>query len=70
MLTNKIETKEQLEERLKKHDWYFEYCDDHSKWSKGNADLKQINKALNELCEEQEAKDLYNKYCPKDFRRE
>ena len=32
----------QLEAALKRHDWYYDYSDDHRVWSSGNANWKLI----------------------------
>lgn len=32
-----------LELRLKEHDAYFDYSDDHNAWHRGNEQLKEIN---------------------------
>ncbi len=44
---------------LEKHDWYFNYSDDHRVWSNGNSNLKRLQK-LSMLSEKH--RDLYEAY--------
>lgn len=39
----------ELEVLLKKHDKYYDYSDDHSVWSKGNAEWKSIQSLSTQL---------------------
>lgn len=53
-----------LEQALRRHDWWYEYSDDHSLYSRGRAERDQINwmiRALESAGQHQEAKDLYSK---------
>jgi hypothetical protein len=52
-------TREQFEELLKRHDWYYEATDDMSKYVKGHAMHQHLLKLLS-LYPEYE--DLYEKY--------
>lgn len=45
---------EHFETMLNRHDWYFEYSDDHSVWSRGASEEDAIGYARSEL----------NKLCP------
>lgn len=41
--------RELVEQRIKKHDWYYEYADDLKTWSKGRAERNQIIMDLRRL---------------------
>ena len=52
---------EEYTELLKKHDWYYDYSDDHSVYERG---YRQRNK-LHQLAEEIDRDyELYNQYAP------
>jgi hypothetical protein len=56
-----------LEQKLKSHDWYYYMSDDNRAYSKGSAqqsEIRKIIKDLESMGQGQEAKDLYNKYAP------
>lgn len=56
-----------LEQKLKSHDWYYYMSDDNRSYSKGSAqqsEIRKIIKDLESIGQGQEAKDLYNKYAP------
>jgi hypothetical protein len=36
-------TKEEYIELLKKHDWYYEFSDDHRVWAAGHASAKHLS---------------------------
>lgn len=62
-------TPEQLalyQQRLRTHDWSFEYSDDHSVWQRGRA-------ALGELQQLQKRVDpdfaIWNQFAPSDYQR-
>ena len=38
-----------LMERLQKHDWYYEYSDDHRVWKRGRNDTKKLRALLADL---------------------
>lgn len=53
-----------LERALRTHDWWYEYSDDHSLYSRGRAERDKINwmiRALESAGQQAEAKDLYKK---------
>jgi hypothetical protein len=64
------ETKELLEEYenlCKNRDWYFYYSDDHSVWSRGQANLDRciyIVNYLKQLGLKDKTVEIYNKYAP------
>lgn len=41
-------------DQLNRHDWYYEYSDDHSVWQRGGAELGRL-KALSDLTPEHRA---------------
>jgi hypothetical protein len=54
-------------DRLKYHDWYYDYSDDHRVWSRGDQDNRwiQSEKAyLNSMGLEQQTQALWEQYCP------
>jgi hypothetical protein len=56
-----------LEQKLKSHDWYYYMSDDNRAYSKGStqqSEIRKIIKDLESMGQGQEAKDLYNKYAP------
>ena len=56
----------EFEERLKGHDWFYYYSDDHSVYLRGqNADYRLVM-MFNELSEvdEKRATELWNAHCP------
>ena len=58
---------EDFEELLKKHDWYYDYSDDHRIWQRGRDMADVIRMARQSLTEQGfdiEAQELYNRYCP------
>jgi hypothetical protein len=58
--------RQQLENLLKQHDWYYAWSDDSRVFKAGNAVQNQINSLIDQLG--QEGKDLYNKYVPSDMK--
>lgn len=50
---------------LKKHDWYFEWSDDHRMWQAGNAQLKALREAQRQL---DPLGTVWNANCPQDCR--
>jgi hypothetical protein len=56
----------ELETRLKSHDWYCDFSDDHSVWSSGEASRKKILTLITQVNPEQ-ARELWAKYAPKGF---
>lgn len=59
---------QELEDKLKSHDWTYEYSDDNRSYLNGQVQLIAINKLIKQLPEE-EAKELYNKYAPDMFKK-
>lgn len=56
-----------FEKRLKYHDWYYEYSDDHSVWRAGCKEQNEIRQMMEELKRVEmgdEAQGLYDYYCP------
>ena len=41
---------EYLENLLSKHDWYYEYSDDHRAWSKGRDQAEEIRRQSDICC--------------------
>lgn len=57
-----------LEKILKKHDWYFDYSDDHRVWQRGRDERDEIRRQMDICCGlglDKIANELYNKYSPK-----
>lgn len=57
-----------LEELCYRHDWYYDYSDDHRVWSRGSAKRKEIQswikKCYNLGAHEEEVKEIVSKYAP------
>ena len=56
-----------LEQKLKSHDWFYMMSDDNRAYTNGSAqqsEIRKIIKDLESMGKGQEAKDLYNKYAP------
>jgi hypothetical protein len=56
-----------LEQKLKTHDWFYMMSDDNRAYTNGSAqqsEIRKIIKNLESLGYSQDAKDLYNKYAP------
>lgn len=51
-------------ERLKHHDWFYDYTDDHRVWTLGRKDRDAINCARERY---DTGYDLWNQYCPEMF---
>ena len=58
-----------LEELCYKHDWYYDYSDDHWVWTQGNTQYKEIqfwiNKCYNLGVHAEVVKEVISKYAPK-----
>ena len=59
-----------LERLLQFHDWYYDYSDDHSVWSRGQRENDAINAEQHRLIHEvkvpiEEILELTHKYAPK-----
>lgn len=48
---------------LQKHDWYFEYSDDHNVWKKGNEAAKKLRAAQTQL---DPLGTIWNQHAPRD----
>lgn len=56
----------QLEELCNKHDWYYQYSDDHSVWIRGNEswnNIAKLAKKCNDVGLYEEALKIIDKYC-------
>ena len=56
-----------LEELVRKHDWYFDYSDDHSVWKRGRDVQDEIRRQMDICCGlglSHLAEEIYNKHCP------
>lgn len=56
-----------LEQVLKKHDWYFDYSDDHRVWERGRNEREEIRRQMDICCGlglDTVANELYKKYSP------
>lgn len=60
---------EALENKCRTHDWYYNYSDDHRKWSRGFDQYREINAILEKLSHSREALEIYNKHAPERFKR-
>jgi len=60
--------RKKLKEMLKHHDWYYNYSDDFSWYSKGKDELDAIHKIIRNAGDKQnEAIALYNSECPEGY---
>lgn len=62
---------EYLENILSKHDWFYDYSDDHRAWSKGRDQADEIRRQVDICCGlglSAEAQELINTYNPFDPR--
>jgi len=62
---------ELLEMKVKSHDWYYQYSDDHRMWVRGKDQRHVIDNMMKELFAEgleAEAVEIYNANCPDDYR--
>lgn len=60
---------EMFDAMCKGHDWYYQYSDDHSVWTRGrDAESKMLGKkrALHQMGLGESAEQIYNTYCPKE----
>jgi len=55
---------QELENLMKKHDWYYEMSDDHRVWKKGSAELKNIHNLIKQVGKK-DAMKLWKMYLPK-----
>ena len=59
-----------LDQLLKSHDWYYDYSDDYSAWTRGRDDRNAINQEQKRLISTglatvEEVQKLTQKYAPK-----
>ena len=59
-----------LEKLLKSHDWYYEFSDDYTAYTRGRGERSAINQEQqrlinNGLATEEEVQELTKKYAPK-----
>ena len=52
--------------KLKTHDWYYEYSDDHSVWKRGEAEKDQLRRLQEEIDNDYK---VWNEYAPDMFKR-
>jgi hypothetical protein len=57
-------TLNEFEERLKNHDWRYNYSDDFSKWIRGDQEYKRLIRFASQSKEHEE---LFNKYKNEQF---
>jgi len=63
-------TLEMFKSLLNRHDWFFNYSDDHNVWVKGNNQSKEIDRAYKMLTAqglEVEAREMFNELSPDGF---
>ena len=56
-----------FKEACSRHDWYYNYSDDHRVWQKGSKQSAEINSMLKELKEHglgDKAQEIYKEYAP------
>lgn len=61
----------ELEQRLKSHDWWYPYSDDHRYWKQGGQEMDAIRKLvarINDAGLEKEAEAIWKKTAPADFK--
>jgi len=59
---------EKLEKLLKEHNWFHEQSESEKIWKEGRKELKEIESLLEKL-DKPTAKELWNKWCPFEFRK-
>lgn len=57
---------------LKAHDWFYDYSDDHSVWTRGRNERKQLQNVASTLVKTKQAStdevtELWNTYAPDRF---
>lgn len=60
-----MEDLQKLEQLLQAHDWFYQYADDFSKYSRGSNQRDAIKALMSDLSEQGlgvEAEELFNKY--------
>ena len=67
------ELKAALEYKLKVQDWFYQYSDDMNVYNKGNLSYKELSSIYSKYVNAtnvEEAKKIWNSYCPQSFRRQ
>ena len=67
------ELKAALEYKLKVQDWFYQYSDDMNVYNKGNLSYKELSSIYSKYANAtsvEEAKKIWNSYCPQSFRRQ
>jgi hypothetical protein len=59
-------TTEEYQAKLKAHDWYYDYSDDHSVWRRGKAERQELWELANES---DEFMQMFCEYRDKMFQR-
>lgn len=59
-------TKDEYISALKRHDWFYEYSDDHSVWRRGSDERSKLYAACSEHDPD---RSIWNQYAPPDFQR-
>jgi hypothetical protein len=65
-------TLEELEQKMRRHDWLYGFADDYRAYSDGAMAESELIAACNELTRaghKDEVKRLWDKYCPKEQRK-
>ena len=63
--------RKELEESLKRHDWYYNYSDDGSVWRAGQRSYERISSLMSKyakLMGQEAADEIWNANCPEDFK--
>ena len=53
-------------DKLRKHDWYYEYSDDHGVWRRGSDERDQLRRLQEEI---DSGYKVWNQYAPDMFKR-
>ena len=59
----RTEKLELLEQKLKKHDWYYSRSDDHRMWKRGSIQRDEINNLCFDIGDDNDARCLWQRYC-------
>lgn len=57
---------EEYKSLLSRHDWYYDYSDDHSVWTRGSNERKELNNMQNAIDSDYK---IWNEYAPDMFKR-
>ena len=64
--------RKELEESLKRHDWYYDYSDDGGVWRAGQRSYERISSLMikyAKLMGQEAADEIWNANCPEDFKK-